>query len=179
MTHTKEGQIMRKVCVLLVMACGLLVLDARAEVCPTHLQFTISKDSGTNVPLGIESSQFAGPGSGDSRFSKRFIFEGRAIGNDISCTFKVSFQAYCLDYDHMAQDVILSEWKVIGQARDGGHNQCVWDGAWRIEGLDSLTIPPECQGIASVRLKYEANVKNKGKLQVVNIFSGEKGCGKP
>lgn len=154
--------------------CMIFSSDARADTCSPTLQFTVGKDSPVQLQIGSTvQTPLRYPD-----LNRRFILEGRSPTNDISCEFKASIQMFCRDYDHMGQEVILSPWKVISQGKDGGHNQCVWDVGWTLSNAGMVAVPEECSDTVQVKVKFEAVVRNKGKLQVVDIQEGERGCGK-
>lgn len=161
--------------ILLVVACVITVaLDAKAELCDEHRQFTIDRDAVGRVSL---LSSFGIVRESVVHEEHRFILEGRSATNDLTCDFRSSYQLYCGDYGE--GEVVLSNWQPVASAHKGGQNQCVWDVAWRLTDLDKVVLPTSCHGLLSVRYKYEATVKNTGKLQVVDLYLGLKGCGKP
>lgn len=159
---------------LLVVTCVITAaLDAKADVCDDHRQFTVDRNATTVVSL---LTSFGIVRESVVHEEHRFILEGRSANNDLVCDFRSSYQLYCADYGE--GEVVLSNWQPVANAHKGGQNQCVWDVAWRLTDLDKVVLPTSCHGLLSVRYKYEATVKNTGKLQVVDVYNGLKGCGK-
>lgn len=159
---------------LLVVACAITAaLDARADVCESRSKFTVDRNTSTEVVLLYKDDFILLP---TLERNYRFILEGRAAQNDIGCDFHLSYQLYCPDFGDGA--VNITEWRTISRAHKGGMNQCMWDVSFKLNDLDKIERPPTCR-LMSVKHKVEATVRNKGKLQVVDVDYGIKGCGKP
>ena len=163
---------------------GLIVLwstTARGDNCETHgtVSFDRNEVHGVNLAQDVSCISRERP----AEVSHRFIINGRAQGNDLSCDFDVRLEFKCFAEGSIFGQPIgsgtpLTSSAMVRQGHDGGDNQCTYDVNFEYIGTGKYPTPLANRTDRHDRHQSTARVRNKErKLQVIDVCIGPAHCG--